>query len=147
MNIPAFALIDNVLKNIETNSKGQWNYKANMPIGRLRLTCSAVNNKIYCFGGQPVGMPSYMENDYSIVEEYNPANNTWDSNKTKMLDNRVFLTSSIANNKIYCFGGTNKTSSPTYVFNTVLEFNPEDNYVLTLDSLNKLKTAKSLLVI
>jgi len=68
-----------------------------MPTARLGLTSSVVNNKIYAIGG-------YREADVfdpglSIVEEYNPASDTWAKRKN-LPEPRAALTSSSVKGKI-----------------------------------------------
>ena len=82
-----------------------------MPTGRTGASASVVNNKIYAIGG--LGSSGSL----TIVEEYDPATNTW-TTKTSMTTGRYYLAAGVVNNKIYTIGGYNGSSG---YLNTVEE--------------------------
>lgn len=78
------------------------------------LGAAAVNGKIYAIGG-------YAESGREdVVEEYDPATNTW-TTKTAMPTARDGLAAMTINNKIYAIGGYD--SSDAYIA-TVEEYIP-----------------------
>lgn len=76
--------------------------KADMPTARAGLSASVVHRKIYAIGG------SIMQGDWfkpiTIVEEYDPAMDTW-RKKAEMSTARYYLSSSSVDGKIYAIGG------------------------------------------
>ena len=77
-----------------------WTKKADMPTARQFLSTSAVNGKIYAFGGQrgPGGA------DLSTVEEYDPATDSW-TKKADMPLSSAAPSTSVVNGIIYVIGG------------------------------------------
>jgi N-acetylneuraminic acid mutarotase len=79
-----------------------WTSKTDMPTARGYLSASVVNEKIYVIGGKSsvgavkIGLP--------IVEEYDPATDTWAERKD-MPTARRYLSTSVVNDKIYAIGG------------------------------------------
>jgi len=72
-----------------------WTQKADMPTARWSLSTSAVDGKIYAFGGQ---------GGLKKVEAYDPATDTW-TEKAGMPTGRTFLASSVVDGRIYVIGG------------------------------------------
>ena len=79
---------------------------------------SVVDGKIYAFGGSNNSSP-YL--GFSIVEEYDPATDSWIS-KTPMPTARFGSSASTVNGKIYVIGGRDGASGTT--FSTVEEYDP-----------------------
>lgn len=78
---------------------------ARLPQGLERLSCAEnmVTNKIYCFGGRDINLIGYPDR----VLEYDPLTDTLQTTYTRIDPGREGLscTFSIADSKIYCFGG------------------------------------------
>ena len=85
--------------NLET---GACSFKTNMPTKLALGVAEAINGKIYCIGGSNESISISAS-----VQEYDPINNTWDTNKTAMPAARNMASSAVCNDKIYVFGGTN----------------------------------------
>ena len=101
---------------------GAWTQKADMPTGRMYLSTSMVNGKIYAIGGAPIGLQGGRQASVSTVEEYDPATDTW-TTKADMPTARFGLSTSVVNGKIYVFGGApSKPSGGT--LSTVEEYDP-----------------------
>jgi len=81
----------------------EWTKKANMPTARWVHSASVVNGKIYAIGGRTgtftQGPP------FSIVEEYDPATDTW-TEKADMPTPRWGHSASVINGEIYAIGGS-----------------------------------------
>lgn len=98
-----------------------WTQKADMPTGRWTQTSAVVNGKIYVIGGYPSdGTPG--EAALSVVEEYDPATNTW-TRKSDMPTARCDFneSSAVVDGKIYVIGGT---LYPGPVSSAVEEYDP-----------------------
>lgn len=88
-----------------------WTTRASMPTAREGLTSAAVNGKIYAIGGGPRNASNNVV-PTGIVEEYDPATNTW-ATKASMPTAREGLISAVVNGKIYAIGGFNGTPLST----------------------------------
>jgi N-acetylneuraminic acid mutarotase len=97
-----------------------WSSKASMPTGRRDLAVSVVNGKIYAIGGIGYDPSKIPISVYDVVEEYDPATDTW-ATKTSMPTGREYLTASSVNNKVYALGGS---IGPNSTFDTVEEYDP-----------------------
>jgi N-acetylneuraminic acid mutarotase len=73
---------------ISLASGGKWERKADMTSARLGHAAAVVNNKIYVIGGAKQGFVNL-----SIVEEYDPATDTW-TKKADMPTTRYALAAS-----------------------------------------------------
>ena len=90
-----------------------WTRKAIMPTPRTGQSTSAVDGKIYVIGGTTarsgfgnLGTKGGMT--LSIVEEYDPATDTW-TEKADMPTARTDLSTCVVNGKIYAIGGNDDT--------------------------------------
>ncbi len=87
-----------------------WTQKADMPTPRTSLSTSVVDGKIYAIGGISEASYGYRVPTgivYTIVEEYDPATDTW-IQKADMPTARHCLSSSVVDGKIYAIGGAGK---------------------------------------
>jgi N-acetylneuraminic acid mutarotase len=119
-----------------------WTQKADMPTARHAHASGVVNGKIYVvggFGGKWMVMPDGTMRPkeewptLSIVEEYDPATDTW-TRKSDMPTPRGFLCAGVLNGKIYAIGASNPRS------NVVEEYDPAtDTWIRVTD----IKTARS----
>ncbi|MFC1717958.1 sigma-70 family RNA polymerase sigma factor [Candidatus Poribacteria bacterium] len=96
--------------------KGEWTPGPEMPNARYGVSACEVKGKIYVIGGIKVWLKTL-----SIVEEYDPATDTW-KRKADMPTARVGHSISVVNDKIYVIGGMNATLSP---LSTIEEYDPE----------------------
>ena len=96
-----------------------WTKRADMPTARAGLTTAIVNGKIYAIGGAV----SYNNFNlaFSEVEVYNPALDEWEKG-LDMPTARAWISSSVANGKIYVIGGR----TPAATLSVVEEYTPED---------------------
>jgi cysteine-rich repeat protein len=121
-----------------------WVAKEPMPTARGYSVTETVNGKIYVIGGHDGTAPT------DVVEEYDPAIDTWTNcgnapylvNECEPLSGpRTGAASSVANNKIYLFGG-GYSNSPGTALDTVEEYDPI-NQTTTLKS--SMSTVRSVL--
>ena len=106
--------------NITNQSGNKWITAESMPIYRYDLTSSAVDNKIYCIGGDD----GTINESNNCNECYDPSTNTW-TTKASMTTARTGLTSSTVNGKIYCIGGY--SGNINYSENTNECYDPSKN--------------------
>lgn len=93
-----------------------WTTKSPMGTARECLGVVALNDKIYAIGG--MYMDLFGNNYYTnVVEEYDPATDTW-TTKNPMNTDRANFAIAVANGKIYVIGGGT---------NSVEEYNPTTN--------------------
>jgi N-acetylneuraminic acid mutarotase len=102
-----------------------WTRKADMSMAR-RCPVSAVNGKIYAIGGRGEQFGGTGDNgeDLAIVEEYDPATDTW-TRKTDMPTVRSGPSTCVVNGKIYAIGGyTGIVEQGARIYSTVEEYDP-----------------------
>ncbi|MHC4521355.1 MAG: LamG-like jellyroll fold domain-containing protein [Planctomycetota bacterium] len=81
-----------------------WTQMADMPTPRWNLATGVVDGKIYAMGGEP-SEPYEIPGDLlSIVEEYDPATDTW-TRKADMPTETVPIDATVVDGKIYVIGG------------------------------------------
>ena len=99
-----------------------WTRKADMPTARQWFSASVVNGKIYAIGGTlSGGTLGGLSQLTPIVEEYDPATDTW-TRKADTPTARAALATTVVNGKIYAIGGWN-SGNPN--LSTVEEYDPE----------------------
>jgi N-acetylneuraminic acid mutarotase len=111
----------NALRTVEVYDPATdtWATRSEMPTARQGLSTSVVNGKIYAIGGASSSSTSYASVEtFSVVEEYDPATNTW-TTKSPMPTERGWHSANVVDGKIYIIGGT-RESSPGYTLRHVL---------------------------
>ena len=104
-----------------------WTRKANLPTPRSALATAVVNGKIYAIGGNVI--INLRPTVLSIVEEYDPATNTW-TRKADMPAPRRSHTTAMVGGKIYVIGGYDDEN----VLSTVEAYDPAvDTWVKKAD--------------
>ena len=116
-----------VLPSISLAEEDTWTRKADMPTARFVLSTSVVGGKIYAIGG---GKDVDLSQEFSIVEEYDPATDTW-IRKADIPTPRGAHSASVVNGKIYVIGGFEMLSDGTIetfldapIVSTVEVYNP-----------------------
>ena len=100
-------------------STGEWQEVTPMDIPRFDLGVVAIGDKLYAVGG-------FSGSNLSLVDEYDPATDTWTS-KANMLSPRRNMAIASVNGKIYVISGRdNQGTSITYTFSTE-EYDPTTN--------------------
>lgn len=103
--------------SVSLASQDVWTEKAPMPTGRLGVSCSVVNGKIYAIGGYAAANSPGMR----TVEEYDPVTDTWTA-KAPMPTGRRWFSTSVVNGKIYALGGYTNFGQPG--LSAVEEYDP-----------------------
>ncbi|HUT46642.1 MAG TPA: LamG-like jellyroll fold domain-containing protein [Sedimentisphaerales bacterium] len=91
-----------------------------MPTARCTFSTGVVNERIYAIGGAKGRTDALRSAPLQIVEEYNPATDTW-MRKADMPTARNALSLSVMDGRIYAFGGAEGIGAP---LNTVEEYHP-----------------------
>ena len=104
------------MASMSLTEEDTWTWRADMPTERGFLSTCAVNGKIYAVGGARTG----VDNLTSVVEEYDPATDTWIEELADMPTTRRALATSVINGKIYAIGGTDGVRA----FSTVEMYDP-----------------------
>jgi len=101
----------------------KWTKKADMPTARWVFSAASVNGKIYVFGGakEAVGLPVLPAKFIPIVEEYDPATDTW-TKKGDMPKAIGGSAAAVVKDKIYIIGGGDDNVVRT--FSSVWEYDP-----------------------
>jgi len=86
-----------------------WTTKAPMPTVRNGLAVAVVNNRIYAIGGATNANP--WTNNLDVVEEYDPATNTWRTVQSMPTPRSLFMSAASIGNRIYAIGGTDGISA------------------------------------
>ena len=101
-----------------------WETKSEMPTARQGLSTSVVNGKIYAIGGAEFSSASFTVSEkFSIVEEYDPATDTW-TTKSPMPTVRGWHSAIVIDEKIHIFGGALGASPATGHVKTVEVYDP-----------------------
>jgi len=101
-----------VLSSAESARAATWTQKADMPTPRWGHSAAVVNGKIYVIGGLTSETGFLNGKPISVVEEYDPATDTW-TRKADMPQPRGYLYGShpVVDGKIYITGGGKSASS------------------------------------
>jgi N-acetylneuraminic acid mutarotase len=116
-----------------TNS---WRARAPMPTPRNHATAGAVNGKIYIIGGR-VGTAfiSSGSSNVDVVEEYDPATDTWGAARARMPSSRSAMASGIYNGRIYVTGGEGQDAQRMFTFRALEAYDAAANAWTVLPSM------------
>jgi N-acetylneuraminic acid mutarotase len=116
-----------------TNS---WRQRSPMPTPRNHATAGAVNGKIYVIGGRVGGaFITSGSSNVDVVEEYDPATDTWGSARAKMPSARSAMASGVHGGRIYVTGGEGQNAQMMYTFRALEAYDPASNSWTVLPSL------------
>jgi len=110
----------------ETNT---WETRSSMPTPRNHTFSGAVNGKIYIIGGRISNAFITVDRNLDIVEEYDPATNTWGGSgaRTPMPTARSGGGWATYNGKIYVAGGEIQTRELLGAFRALEAYDPATN--------------------
>lgn len=123
-NGPARVLTLNEVYDPATNT---WQTRAPMALARNHAFAGAVNGKIYVIGGRVAHAFVTVSSNTDIVEEYDPATNSWSGLKAKMPSARSGGGWATANGRIYVAGGEVATPALIGAFRAVEVYEPATN--------------------
>lgn len=112
-----------------------WRQRAPMPTPRNHAAVGVVNGKIYVIGGRVGAAFIGVASDVSVVEEYDPATNTWGAPRARMPTTRSALTAGVYDGRIYIAGGEYQDPRMMATFRAFEAYDPATNTWETLPSL------------
>jgi N-acetylneuraminic acid mutarotase len=117
-------LVRNDIYDIASNT---WSAGAPMALPRNHMFSGVVNGKIYIIGGRVAHAFVAASQNTDVVEQYDPATNTWGPQMTKMPTARSGGGWATYGGKIYVAGGEVATNSLVGAFRAVEAFDPGAN--------------------
>ena len=108
----------------------RWKTMAAMPTPRNHFLLAPVNNKLYAIGGRMgAGFISnmYVTTNTGVVEEFDPATNSWNMQHAHMLTPRSSLSGGAYNGKIVVAGGELQTPEMSSTYRAVESYDPVTN--------------------
>ena len=113
-----------------------WRSRTSMPTPRNHATAGVVNGKIYVIGGRVGGgFITSGSSNVDVVEEYDPASDTWGSARAKMPSPRSAMASGVNGGRIYVTGGEGQNAQMMYTFRALEAYDPASNSWTVLASL------------
>jgi N-acetylneuraminic acid mutarotase len=129
---PAMVLTRNQVYDPATNT---WGERSPMSVGRNHAYAGSVNGKIYVIGGRIGHAFVTVSSNSDIVEEYDPATDTWAGLKAKIPTPRSGGGWATYNGKIYVAGGEIATVQLVGAFRAVEAYDPATNTWTQLPSM------------
>ena len=129
---PARVLGTNEVYDPATN---KWESRNPMSVPRNHAFSGVVNGKIYVIGGRTGHGFILSATNTDVVEEYNPASNTWSIPKERMPTARSGGASGTDGRRIYVAGGEVTTTELVGAFRAVEAYDPATNSWMTLPSM------------
>jgi N-acetylneuraminic acid mutarotase len=121
---PARVLTTNDVYDPATN---KWESRKPMSVPRNHIFAGAVNGKIYVIGGRTGSAYIMTATNTNVVEEYDPATDTWSGPLQRMPTARSGGGYGTDGRRIYCAGGEVATSQLAGAFRAVEAYEPATN--------------------
>jgi N-acetylneuraminic acid mutarotase len=121
---PARVLSTNQVYDPATN---KWETRKPMSVPRNHIFAGVVNNKIYVIGGRTGSAYIMTATNTNVVEEYDPATDTWTGPLQRMPTARSGGGYATDGRRIYCAGGEVATSQLAGAFRAVEAYEPATN--------------------
>jgi len=113
-----------------------WRARAAMPTPRNHATAGAVGGKIYVIGGRTgAAFISSGSSNVDVVEEYDPATDSWGSARARMPSARSAMASGVHEGRIYVTGGEGQDAQRMYTFRALEAYDPATNTWTVLPSM------------
>src|SRR6266699_2640268 len=112
-----------------------WRQRSSMPTPRNHATVGVVNGKIYVIGGRVGAAFIGLSTDVSVVEEYDPAADSWGPPRARMPTARSALAAGVYNGRIFIAGGEFQDPQMMATFRAVEAYDPARNAWTTIPSL------------
>ncbi len=129
---PARVLATNDLYDPATNT---WESRKAMSVPRNHAFSGAVNGKIYVIGGRTGHGFILSSTNTDVIEEYDPASDTWSLLKERMPNARSGGASGTDGRRIYVAGGEASATELVGPFRVVESYDPATNSWMTLPSM------------
>jgi N-acetylneuraminic acid mutarotase len=121
---PARVLTTNDVYDPATN---KWEHRKPMSVPRNHIFAGAVNGKIYVIGGRTGSAYIMTATNTNVVEEYDPATDTWTGPLQRMPTARSGGGYCTDGRRIYCAGGEVATTQLAGAFRAVEAYEPATN--------------------
>lgn len=105
---------------------GKWETKSPMPTSRNHLALGVINGKIYVAGGR-LGAVFVNSSPTDVVEEYDPATDSWGFAKARMPMPRSGTAYGVYQNKLYVAGGEYLDNAIVGTFRSLEAYDPATN--------------------
>jgi N-acetylneuraminic acid mutarotase len=115
-----------------TNS---WRERSPMPTPRNHAAIGVVDGKIYVIGGRVGAAFIAPSTSISVVEEYDPASDTWSPPLARMPTARSALAAGVIGGRIFIAGGEFQDPTMMATFRAVEAYNPASNSWATMPPL------------
>src|SRR5205823_13381535 len=113
-----------------------WRQRTSMPTPRNHATAGVVNGKIYVIGGRiGAAFISAGSSNADVVEEYDPAADTWGAPRAKMPSALSAMASGVYGGRIYVTGGEGQNAQMMYTFRALEAYDPASNSWTVLPSM------------
>jgi len=113
-----------------------WRPRASMPTPRNHATAGAVNGRIYVIGGRiGAAFISSGSSNVDVVEEYDPATDSWGGARARMPSARSAMASGVYEGRIYVTGGEGQDAQRMYTFRALEAYDPASNAWSVLPSM------------
>jgi N-acetylneuraminic acid mutarotase len=113
-----------------------WRARTSMTMPRNHAVGGVVNGKIYVIGGRAGA--AFITSDSSnvdVVEEYDPATDSWGAPRARMPSARSAMASGVYNGRIYVTGGEGQDTQRMYTFRALEAYDPASNSWTILPSM------------
>ena len=113
-----------------------WRERTSMPTPRNHAVAGAVNGKIYVIGGRTgTAFASSGSSNLDVVEEYDPASDSWGSARARMPSARSAMAAGVYEGRIYVTGGEGQDAQRMYTFRALEAYDPASNTWSVLPSM------------
>jgi N-acetylneuraminic acid mutarotase len=112
-----------------------WRARSPMPTARNHAAIGVVNNKIYVIGGRLGAAFIGVASNTDVVEEYDPATDSWGAVRSRMPTARSASTWGTYGGRIYVAGGEFQNGQLMAAFKALEAYDPATNRWMSLPSM------------
>ena len=104
-----------------------WRQRSPMPTSRNHAIAGVVNGKIYVIGGRVGAAGISAASNTNVVEQYDPAMDSWGTVRARMPTARSAMASGVHGGRIYVTGGEFQDSQMMATFRSLEAYDPATN--------------------
>jgi N-acetylneuraminic acid mutarotase len=104
-----------------------WRARTPMPTARNHATAGVVNGKVYVIGGRVAAGFISVGSNIDVVEEYDPAADSWGAVRARMPSSRSAMASGVHGGRIYVSGGEGQNGQMMQTFRSLEAYEPAGN--------------------
>jgi N-acetylneuraminic acid mutarotase len=112
-----------------------WRARSPMPTARNHAAIGVVNGKIYVIGGRLGAAFIGIASNTDVVEEYDPATDSWGAVRARMLTARSASAWGTHGGRIYVAGGEYQNAQLMAAFRALEAYDPATNQWVSLPSM------------